>query len=228
MSNQPIPRTWPAEPVNGLRTGPAAPPVSGERAAAADDLPRLVASHAGLMYRVAYALLRHPQDAEDAVQDALLKLHRGGGLAGRREDVRDEKAYLARVVWRTAYDRLQARVVPVDDETAPLRLRDTRPTPEQSAADGDQHALLHELIDALPEDLRQPLLLSAIEELNSREIAEAIGIPEGTVRTRLQRARLRLRDLYQNRQDAAKSTAAQPNATSTTTSRPGETAVAGR
>jgi RNA polymerase sigma-70 factor (ECF subfamily) len=45
------------------------------------------------------------------------------------------------------------------------------------------------LIDALPEELRQPLALSTVEELNSQEIAQVMGIPEGTVRTRLMRAR---------------------------------------
>ena len=49
------------------------------------------------------------------------------------------------------------------------------------------------MIDELPEDLRQVLLLSAIKELNSREIAELIGIPEGTVRTRMMRAREELK-----------------------------------
>ena len=49
------------------------------------------------------------------------------------------------------------------------------------------------MIDALPEELRQPLALSGVEELSSREIAKVMGIPEGTVRTRLARARQILR-----------------------------------
>jgi RNA polymerase sigma-70 factor (ECF subfamily) len=49
------------------------------------------------------------------------------------------------------------------------------------------------MIDALPEELRLPLILSAGDELNSREIGQVLGIPEGTVRTRLQRARDLLR-----------------------------------
>lgn len=220
MRNLPIPRALPAEPVNGSTKLAALRPVAPETSAVADELARVVQTHAAMMYRVAYALLRHPQDAEDAVQDALLKLHRGGGL--RSEDVRDEKAYLARTVWRAAYDRLQARVVPVDDTTAEGRLRDERPTPEQTVAETDQKRLLHQLIDQLPEELRQPLLLSAIEELNSREIAAAIDIPEGTVRTRLMRARERLRELYAALPGAAHSNATQPN------TRPGETAVAER
>jgi RNA polymerase sigma-70 factor (ECF subfamily) len=52
---------------------------------------------------------------------------------------------------------------------------------------------VHRLIDALPEELRQALSLSSIQELSSREIAAILGIPEGTVRTRLMRARQLLR-----------------------------------
>lgn len=168
---------------------------------------RIVHQHARLMYRVAHSLLRHPQDAEDAVQDALLKLYRGNAW----QQMDDERAFLARTVWRTAYDRMSGRLTQ-PGELAELLLPDTRPTPAQAAEDADEHALLHQLIDRLPEDLREPLLLSAIDELTSREIAAVIGIPEGTVRTRLMRARTSLRQQFH----------------ALTTSRPGETAVAGR
>ncbi len=53
----------------------------------------------------------------------------------------------------------------------------------------NQNSLIHAMIDALPEDLRVPLALSAFDELRSPEIGSILGIPEGTVRTRLQRAR---------------------------------------
>ena len=156
---------------------------------------RLVEEHARFLYRVAFGLLRHPQDAEDAVQDALLKLYRGESW----RQMQEERAFLARVVWRTALDRRAGRVFAVEEDGAESRLADTRPTPETSAADVDQRALLHELIDALPEELRQPLLLSAMEELSSREIGEVMGLPEGTVRTRLMRARTQLKSAFETR-----------------------------
>ena len=162
---------------------------------------RIVHEHARLMYRVAHALLRHPQDAEDAVQEALLKLYRTGAW----RNMTDERAFLARTVWRTAFDRMEARIVPTD-ATAELRLRDLRPTPEEAYADSSEQALLHTLIDRLPEDLRQPLLLSAIDELTSREIALAMNIPEGTVRTRLMRARTALRNHFNALQPSRPST----------------------
>jgi RNA polymerase sigma-70 factor (ECF subfamily) len=64
----------------------------------------------------------------------------------------------------------------------------------------NQHGLVHSMIHALPEELRLPLVLSASDELTSREIATILGIPEGTVRTRLQRARQVLRERIANLQ----------------------------
>jgi len=71
-------------------------------------------------------------------------------------------------------------------------LPDARLGPEEMVAAGDWEAAVHRLIDSLPEDLRQVVALSV--EMNSREIAGAIGIAEGTVRTRLMRARTMLRE----------------------------------
>src|SRR3954447_17554211 len=101
---------------------------------------RIVHQHARLMCRVAHSLLRHPQDAEDAVQDALLKLYRGDAWG----HMQDERAFLARTVWRTAFDRLQHRT-PQPDELAELRLIDPRATPEQAASEHTDQALLHRL-----------------------------------------------------------------------------------
>jgi RNA polymerase sigma-70 factor, ECF subfamily len=157
---------------------------------------RIVAEHARFLYRVAHSLLRHTQDAEDAVQDALLKLYRGEAW----REMQDERAFLARVVWRAALDRRKARLVGLNEDGAELRVEDVRATPEHAAAETDERELLRELIEALPADLREPLLLSAIEEMNSREVGVVMGIPEGTVRTRLMRARAELKRAFEVRQ----------------------------
>ncbi len=62
--------------------------------------------------------------------------------------------------------------------------------------------MVHSMIDALPEELRVPLVLSAFDELNSREIGRVLGILEGTVRTRLQRARQVLRQKLASLQES--------------------------
>src|SRR3984957_10455427 len=95
------------------------------------EFARIVHEHARFLYRVAHSVLRHPQDAEDAVQDALLKLYRGESWRA----MEDERAFLARVVWRSALDRVRMRSVGVEDEDAELRLQDVRPSPESAVAE---------------------------------------------------------------------------------------------
>ena len=153
-----------------------------EQEAAWDDpMARLVKRQARFVFQVAYSVLRNVHDAEDVVQETFLKVHRARGW----ESMVDEKAFLARAAWRIAVDRLPNARAAVLDFDVPSVGQD----PEQAAITADWNATIHRLIDALPQDLRQPLALSTVEELNSHEIAQVMGIPEGTVRTRLMRAR---------------------------------------
>ena len=151
----------------------------------------MVARQSRFMFKVALGLLRNKQDAEDAVQEAFLKLYRGEAWL-RMEN---EKGFLARTVWRVALDHLPRAAERTTDVTG-MQLAATGEagaSPEQNAVDEDERTMLRRLIDGLPEELRQPLVLSSVEEMTSREVAEAMGIPEGTVRTRVMRARTELR-----------------------------------
>lgn len=144
----------------------------------------LVERQSRFAYRVAYAVLLNAQDAEDAVQECFLKLFRHGGW----QQAENGRAYVARVAMRTAIDRRRASRPAAGPEAA-LEISSPHPSPERVAIAADQHRRIHAMIDALPKDLRLPLVLSTFEELNSRLIAGILHIPEGTVRTRLQRAR---------------------------------------
>ncbi|HEX4577450.1 MAG TPA: sigma-70 family RNA polymerase sigma factor [Edaphobacter sp.] len=148
----------------------------------------MVARQTRFMFRVAFGLLRNRQDAEDAVQEAFLKLYRGEAWL-RMEN---EKGFLARTVWRVALDHLPRGTEQMSD-AAEMQLAASGDSPEQNVMDGDERAVLLRLIDGLPEELRQPLVLSSVDEMTSREVAAAMGIPEGTVRTRVMRARAELR-----------------------------------
>ena len=97
----------------------------------------------------------------------------------------DERAFLARTAWRIAVDKLRNVRMAMLDSGLPSGGQD----PEQAVIQTDWNETIHRLIDALPEDLRRPLALSTVEEFNSHQIAHVMGIPEGTVRTRLMRAR---------------------------------------
>jgi RNA polymerase sigma-70 factor (ECF subfamily) len=157
-----------------------------EHAAACDDsFTALVTRQARFAFRVAYSILRNSHDAEDVVQETFLKIYR----ARNWTSMANERAFLARVVWRTAVDRLpKVPMEPADSEIA-----STGANPEQSAISGDWTATVHRLMDALPEDLRQTLALHTVEDLSSVEIAGLMGISEGTVRSRLMRARQTLK-----------------------------------
>lgn len=162
----------------------------------------LVERQSRFVFRVAYSVLLNAHDAEDTVQETFLKLYRNRGW----RHAGSERAFLARVAWRVAVDRRRTmrpdgRLPDLDETPGPaLQLASPQPGPEQNVVAANQHALVHSMIDALPEELRLPLVLSASDELNSREIATILGIPEGTVRTRLQRARQVLRERIANLQ----------------------------
>jgi RNA polymerase sigma-70 factor (ECF subfamily) len=146
----------------------------------------LVHRQSRFVFHVAYVVLRNASDAEDVVQETFFKLYRIGTWTA----MRDEKAFLARTAWRIAVERLPKR----KQEELDFEIASADASPEARAIVGDSNALVHRMIDALPEVLRQPLALSALEELSSPEIALVMGIPEGTVRTRLMRARALLRE----------------------------------
>lgn len=156
---------------------------TGDQAAAREKrFAALVERQSRYVFRVAYVLLRNAHDAEDAVQETFLKVYR----AGVWDSIENERAFLARVAWRAAADRLrQRRHEPLDAE----QTEDTARSPEAAALTADWTAAVQRLMDALPAEMRQPLALSAVDEMTSREIAETMGIAEGTVRTRILRAR---------------------------------------
>ena len=156
----------------------------------------LVQRQSRFVFRVVYAVLLNAHDAEDAVQETFLKLYRNRGW----QHLQNERAFLARVAWRVAVDlrpRSAHPSISLDNNATHPNLAENAPTldpsPEQTLLASNHHAIVHSMIDALPEDLRLPLVFSAFAELNSREIAGILSIPEGTVRTRLQRARQLLR-----------------------------------
>ena len=154
-----------------------------------DALAALVDQYAGALYRVAYSVLRNPADAEDAVQEAFLRVLRHRDTLG---EVRDQRVWLIRIVWNIVLDRKRrAKTRPETDDVAEL----ARVLPcgglsaEQIASAAQHHAHVLSCVNKLPSKEREVLHLSAFEELNSVEIAEVLGITESSVRSRLFRAR---------------------------------------
>jgi RNA polymerase sigma-70 factor (ECF subfamily) len=149
----------------------------------------LVDQYAAALYRVAYSVLRNPSDAEDAVQEAFLRVLRHRHTL---TEVRDHRVWLIRIVWNIVLDRKRrAKTRPETDDVSELArvLPSTGLSAEELAAAAQHHASVLACVDRLPTKEREVLLLSAFEELSSVEIAAVLGITESSVRSRLFRAR---------------------------------------
>jgi len=152
-----------------------------------------LAESSTLAFRVAFSVLRQRQDAEDVAQEAFLRALRKFHQLRDRERFR---AWLVRITWRLAVDRRRG------DRRRMARERiDAEASPTSEGADamiGRERAThLWRAIDALPDKLRVVVVLAGIEEQDLCEVAKLLGVPEGTVRSRLFTARKRLKELLQ-------------------------------
>jgi RNA polymerase sigma-70 factor (ECF subfamily) len=149
-----------------------------------------------LAYRVARGVLRNDADAEDVAQEALLRAYR------RFDGLRDAqrfRGWLVRIVFRLALDRARAakrREVRETEWARPAR-RPAPATAEELAASSEFQAHFDRALDALPEKLRLVLLLAAMEGHTLEEVAAMLGLPVGTVKSRLFAGRKKLAEKLQ-------------------------------
>lgn len=158
-------------------------------------LAALIDQYSGTLYRVAFSVLRNPADAEDAVQEAFIRVLRHRHTL---HEVRDHRVWLIRIVWNVVLDRKRrAKTRPETDDVADLArvLPSNGLSAEDIAAAAQHHAHVLACVEKLPAKEREVLLLSAFEELSSVEIASVLGITESSVRSRLFRARNLMADL---------------------------------
>ena len=163
-----------------------------------EALEALVGQYASTLYRVAFSILRNPSDAEDAVQEAFLRVLRHRDTLG---EIRDHRVWLIRIVWNIVLDRKRrAKTRPETDDVAELaRVLPARGlSAEQRAAAAQHHAHVLSCVDQLPAKEREVMVLSAFEELTSVEISSVLGITESSVRSRLFRARNLMADLLKH------------------------------
>jgi len=156
----------------------------------------LVREHSRLVYRISYAVLRHHHEAEDATQETFVRVLRYGSKLAQ---VEDPKTWLARIAWRVAVDRSQrnrrTREIALDDpESAVPEPPSSDTTADENMQGSQLESALGKLIAALPPKLREPLVLSAIEELSPKEVAAMMDINEAAVRSRVFRARQILKE----------------------------------
>ena len=149
---------------------------------------RLVESST-LMFRVAFSVLRHRQDAEDVAQEAFVRAHRHFHRLRDRERFR---AWVVRVTWRLALDHLRAVRRRTTRELQ--HLQTTPASTEEATISAERADQLWAAIDTLPEKLRIVVVLSAIDGHDIREVARLLRVPEGTVKSRLFTARQQLKE----------------------------------
>ncbi len=140
-----------------------------------------------LAFRVAFAVLRQREDAEDVAQDAFAKAYRS--FRTLRDPARF-RAWLVRMTWRLALDRQRANRRRIVRESTHAEIASTAPGGSE-----ERPARIWAAIDALPVKLRMTLILASIEGHDVRDVAGALGVPEGTVKSRLFAARRRLKEL---------------------------------
>jgi len=149
----------------------------------------LVDQYAGTLYRVAYSVLRNTADAEDAVQEAYLRVLRHRDSLS---EIRDPRVWLVRIVWNVVLDRKRrAKTRPETDDIADLArmLPASGFSAEERVASAQHHEQVLRAVEQLPDKEQRVLILSAFEELSSVEIAQVLGTTESTIRSRLFRAR---------------------------------------
>jgi RNA polymerase sigma-70 factor (ECF subfamily) len=154
----------------------------------------LMRRHNRRVFRTTRAILKNDDEAEDAMQEAYVSAFTHlADFSGRSRF----STWLVRIAVHECLGRLRKskRVASFDGEPGPEedRMADTR-SPEDAASDVEVRALLEQAVDVLPLVFRAVFVMRSVEEMSVGETAEALDIPEETVRTRLHRANAMLRE----------------------------------
>lgn len=169
-----------------------------------DSFNRLVLAYQELVYNQAYRVMGEYSAAEDATQEAFisayrnLRSYRGGSF----------RAWLLRIVTNACYDELRRRkrrpstpLEPLDADNevieSPYWMVDTGASPEEVSEQVELNQAIQHCLQGLPEDFRLAVILVDMQGFDYQEAAEAMGKPVGTVKSRLSRARMRLRECLQ-------------------------------
>jgi RNA polymerase sigma-70 factor (ECF subfamily) len=172
---------------------------AGDRA----EFARLVDAHSEKIYRLALKMLGNQQDAEDVLQETFIKAYRALPEFEGRSKI---STWLYRIATNQALMLIRGRDQPpasidaekIDDQGetyAPLNLTDWCCLPEDEYLTAEAVAYLDRAVEQLPEAMKVTFLLRDIEGLSTAETARVLEISESAVKTRLSRARLRLREL---------------------------------
>ena len=164
--------------------------LSGNR----DAFRRLIEPHQDFVFRVAFSVLGNREEAEEAAQDAFVRAYRGLGAFSAKVPF---QAWMYRIAVRTALNARRRRRWRLFERLTPPEwfgglAAAAGDAPDADVEKQDARKRLRAAIDRLPRKLNEVVVLSYLDELDGREIAAILDIPEGTVKSRLHRAREKL------------------------------------
>ena len=171
---------------------------SGVLSECAQELDSVVSDYLPMFYKRAFRFLRNAPDAEDAVQDALLSAYKHLGQFRRRAQL---SSWLTTIVTNAARMQLRRRrgsYLSLDEEqgedglTFSERLPDSKPSPEEICSTREARDRLVDAVKQLSPKLRQAFQLRDIDGLTTKEAALVLGVPQGTVKAQIARARAKL------------------------------------
>lgn len=169
-----------------------------------DAFNRLVLAYQDLVYNQAYRMMGEADSAEDATQEAFisayrnLRSYRGGSFRG----------WLLRIVTNACYDELRRRqrrpTVPLEplawgeeEIESPSWTADPGELPEETVARGELGMAIQNCLNELPDEFRTVVVLVDVQGFDYKEASDVVGKPVGTIKSRLSRARVRLRECLQ-------------------------------
>ena len=157
----------------------------------------LVAPHERLIYLTCLKLMGNEQDAGDCAQEALLRAYRA--MSSYRSEA-SLTTWLYRIAYNICLDALRKRKRIAAESLEALSEdgftpQDKGQTPYAALEQKERMAALKRAIDLLPEDMRTVLLLSQVENMGYEQIAQVTDTPVGTVKSRINRARLKLKEI---------------------------------
>jgi RNA polymerase sigma-70 factor (ECF subfamily) len=132
------------------------------------------------------------QEVEDVCNEVFYKVFRS---LKRYRPNNALSTWLYRITVNAALDRRRAHRHDSQMDEIPDSLTDDRPSPHQTAALRERAGILHEALGRLPEHYRAPLILAHVEGLAIEEVARVLNLPEGTIKSRLFRARAMLKEI---------------------------------
>ncbi|WP_053057553.1 RNA polymerase sigma factor [Rubrobacter aplysinae] len=155
-------------------------------------LDELYGRFGGVLFGYLLALSPHREAAEEILQDTFVAAWRAAGSFEGRSSV---KTWLFAIARRRAHEALRRRSLPLNDEGELEALADREPDPEKASLTGESERELADCISRLSSSQREALVLVFFQEFSYAETAEVLGVPIGTVKSRLSNAKRSLRTL---------------------------------